>query len=399
MSRTNHSRALLFSYLITLVLLPWSWFPPFPWLHEHAQWSDVAFALTFILWLGEKLRTGQWPRASGMHVAVVCYLVSATLSLIISSSNTRVGTWKLIGLCELACLALVTADLLSRPERRRAATLVIITTSMITAAAGIGGLALFYVGVDTSLVGPYGDLTPSVWYARIKAGTTHPNMLASFTIFASAIVAAANDISPKKRRVLQAVLLLTVLLTFSRGILAFCLAAAIRIASTRRQRRAVALGVAVYVVIIATITAGNLSLDPTHPLEARFNDKIPSARWEAITSSLRTLATHPLTGSGVGTSPGTRQGLPFDAHMTLVNIGATMGVPALLSFVAIFFALWRSRRNPMDLASVALWSGLAGLMLDGLAQDVEDFRHLWVLIGLTASNGGENNGTDLKGTG
>ena len=30
---------------------------------------------------------------------------------------------------------------------------------------------------------------------------------------------------------------------------------------------------------------------------------------------------------------------------------------------------------------------MAGLALDALAQDIEDFRHLWVLIGLTAASG------------
>ena len=38
------SRVVWSLYLTALALLPWSWFPPFPWLHERAQWSDVVFA-------------------------------------------------------------------------------------------------------------------------------------------------------------------------------------------------------------------------------------------------------------------------------------------------------------------------------------------------------------------
>ena len=39
--RTRAERILLALYLAALALLPWSWFPPFPWLHEHAQWRNA----------------------------------------------------------------------------------------------------------------------------------------------------------------------------------------------------------------------------------------------------------------------------------------------------------------------------------------------------------------------
>ncbi|MGH9938924.1 MAG: hypothetical protein ACREAM_22005, partial [Blastocatellia bacterium] len=41
--------------------------------------------------------------------------------------------------------------------------------------------------------------------------------------------------------------------------------------------------------------------------------------------------------------------------------------------------------RPSDLA---IWGGLAGLGLDALAQDVEDFHHLWVMIGLASARSG-----------
>jgi hypothetical protein len=65
--------------------------------------------------------------------------------------------------------------------------------------------------------------------------------------------------------------------------------------------------------------------------------------------------------------------------MTFLNIAATLGLPALVAFSCFLLMLWRCRARPTDLV---IWSGLAGLLLDGLAQDVESFRHLWVMIGL-----------------
>lgn len=65
--------------------------------------------------------------------------------------------------------------------------------------------------------------------------------------------------------------------------------------------------------------------------------------------------------------------------MTPLNIAATMGLPALAAMVFLFVTLWRHRRRPIPIAT---WSGLAGLGIDALAQDIEHFRHVWVMIGL-----------------
>ncbi len=60
-------------------------------------------------------------------------------------------------------------------------------------------------------------------------------------------------------------------------------------------------------------------------------------------------------------------------------MAASLGLPALAGFVLIPFVLWRGRSRPTDRAT---WGMLAGLALDGLGQDVEDFRHLWIGYGL-----------------
>ena len=56
-----------------------------------------------------------------------------------------------------------------------------------------------------------------------------------------------------------------------------------------------------------------------------------------------------------------------------------MGLPALAALTFLITVLWRERRRP---TSIATWSGLIGLALDGMAQDIEHFRHVWVMIGL-----------------
>src|SRR4029453_12526853 len=94
------------------------------------------------------------------------------------------------------------------------------------------------------------------------------------------------------------------------------------------------------------------------------------------------LEERPLSGSGPGNSPAHLRGLPFESHLTPLSVAATLGLPAFVAFAAMLWFLWRDRPRPTD---VVLWSGLAGLALDALTEDVEDFRHIWVLMGLGAA--------------
>jgi len=73
----------------------------------------------------------------------------------------------------------------------------------------------------------------------------------------------------------------------------------------------------------------------------------------------------------------------FRAYFTPLNVAATVRLPALMAMVAALVLLRRGQRRPID---VALWSGLAGLAIDGIGQDIDHFRHVWVLIGLAAAS-------------
>jgi hypothetical protein len=101
-----------------------------------------------------------------------------------------------------------------------------------------------------------------------------------------------------------------------------------------------------------------------------------------VVTAWRTLRDEPVFGIGPGTDPGIYFGMRFRAHLTPLNVAATAGLPALLLLTGTVVALWRGRSRPTD---VAIWSGLAAVMIDGLAQDFEHFRHVWLLIGLAAA--------------
>jgi len=287
---------------------------------------------------------------------------------------------KLLGLAELCVLLVITADIAMWPCASRWIALTVMASSLLTCGAALVGLGLFYAGIETRLTGHDGDLIASGWYVRLPAGTRNPNLLASYCIFAAAVIELSGVRLPNAlRQITRAALWITVLFTFSRSIIAFALAAVIRAARTPLQQKLAGAFALVCLLTMLSLTFLHLKLDPTRPLEARFDFSTPSSRWQNVTSSLHTLAAHPLTGCGLGDSPGMYRGQAMDAHLTPVNIATTMGLPALMAFIWMLILLWQNRKRPM---AVAVWSGLAGMALDALASDVEDFRHLWVLFGL-----------------
>jgi hypothetical protein len=372
----DRSARLLF--LATLALFPWGALLRLPALHENAQGSDVVFALAAAGWGAGLLAARRLPRLRLVHAGFALYLGWAAFSLLAAQPRPAPGPAKLLGVAMLVALAVVTSEMMDRPGMPAAIGRTVAVTSLLAALAAVAGVVLSAFGRITPLVGTCGDLLPGP-LSRAQAGFPHPNLLASYCLFASGVVAREDaGLSPVWRRVLQAALAVTVVLTTSRAILAFGLAAAIRAAATPARRRFAQALAAVLVVAMVGLTVVNLTFSPLRPWDLRLRPG-PSVRLVSAATSLDTLAAHPLLGTGPGSSPGRRGSLAFDAHLTPLNVAATLGLPALAGLALAVFALWRARARPTDRAT---WGTMAALGLDGLGQDVEDFRHVWVTLGL-----------------
>jgi len=286
-----------------------------------------------------------------------------------------------VGAGALAAIAYLTSRFAADRRAFQVIVIVVTVTSLLLVAAALLGLALFYADVETSLVAGYGALVASGDYVRVQAALEHPAALGSYCIFASAVIAQGKDLLPRRlRQVAQVALALTVLLTFSRAILGFALATLIRFADTAR-RRAVAAAVALAcIAAMAVLSFAVISFDPSHPFDLRVSSAEEPVRSQELTAAIDTAGKHPLLGTGPGSLPGEAEGYGRrQAHNTPVGVAATLGVPALLALMALLALTWRDRSRPTNRAT---WGGLAGLGIDGLGQDVEHFRHVWVLIGV-----------------
>lgn len=377
-------------YLAALAALPIGWLSPLSSLSERSGWTDVFIAAAVVVWAWERLKARDLavPHAlRGIYLALGLYLGLTALSAVFSDQPRQDVAVDVVLTGELIALAVLTADYATARRARDAIVWVIVLGALLTAALAALGLALFYLGVDTSLTGVYGEqFIASDTYARVKAGFSTPPLLASYCIFAAAVAAIDSDVPARLRRATELAMAVVVVLTLSRAILGFFAAMAIRAAGLRRTNaaRVLAWGAAVAAIaVMAALTVGRLHLDPTRPSTISYTVPDPGNRREAFVTSLETLGDRPLLGEGPGALTGENRGLPFRAHFTPLNIAATVGLPALAAIATALLLLWRRRSRPTD---IALWSGLAGLAIDGLGQDIDHFRHVWILIGLAAAS-------------
>jgi hypothetical protein len=370
-------------YLLALAALGFKWLSPISSVQEHGGWSDVLVAAAALAWLIDRVRTGTFPRPRAFHFLLLAFVALTLISALFAEDHATAARNVLLA-TELAVLAFLSSEFASARERLNGMVFVVAALALLTGVLAVTGLGLFYLDVHTSLLSGYGDLAASDRYARVAAGFESAPLLASFCIFASAIVAQEGTPLPRWLRLLtQIVLSLLVIATLSRGVIAFFTAMAIRNAAGRPASvlaKRLAVG-AVFgaVLLMASLTVGRLHIDPSRPSTASYEIRDPGPRRQTLVSGFETLADHPLVGKGPGSLVAESSGQPFRAHFTPLDVAATTGVPALLALTAIVVVLWRDRRRPTP---VATWSGLLGLGIDGLGQDIEHFRHVWVLLGV-----------------
>ena len=371
-------------YLVALVLLPAKWLSPFA--HRQAGWTDVFLAAAALVWIVEELRRGARPRLRAPHYGLAVYLAAGLASAAVASGTSHsTAAGNLLIMVELVALAVLTSHFARSRAGFRAIALVVLFDVALTAVLALLALGLFYAGKSTSLIWEYGDLKPSNAYARVAAGFYSAPLLGSFCIFASAVIAAAGTTLPRRARAAaQVALVCLVVLTVSRSIIGFGVAWAIRWAArspSPAARRAVVGAVAVALAAMVALTLGRLQIDPASPSSARYHFLQVSGnpRLTSVRKAAETFAAHPLVGIGPGGLAGEIDHGASRAHLTPLNVAATVGAPALAGLAFAVTAIWWRRRRPTN---IAIWAGLAGLGVDGLGQDIEHFRHAWILLGL-----------------
>lgn len=380
-------------FLLAVAVLPFRWLSPLGSLNERSGWTDIFFAAAVAAWLWEK-RHRRWEAVRRSlrpwHAGLAAYVILAGISATLSREPGTAATSFLLT-AELAFVAVLAADFGSQRAGCRAIAWAVLVGALATAVLAVVGLCLYYADFDTGLVMPFGGNLASHSYTRVRAGFFSAPLLADYCIFASAILAMDEaPVTRRARRFVQTALGTMTLATLSRGLFGFLAAAVVRADSHRGSRALAIAGVSAALLAMAALAVVPASPDPARPTTWTNHVPDPESRYALLESSLWTVRDHPLVGIGPGLLPARRPaksyGRAVRAHFTPVDIAATVGIPALCALVFVVGWAWRRRYRPTE---IAIWSGLLGLAIDGLGQDVEHFRHVWILLGLALARAGQ----------
>src|SRR5207302_54906 len=181
------------------------------------------------------------------------------------------------------------------------------------------------------------------------------------------------------------------------GLVAATLVLAVAWPERRRYIAAFAGAVALLVLVVglAGPIGARLSAHDSGPVEMLAN------RWDVWTSAVAMTVDHPLFGVGVGNfqnfDPDYGNHGINHAHNLFLNIAAERGIPALLAFGFVIFALFRTvasslrtAQSTMDRAiSVGFLATFAGYLVHSMFE-VSYYDHkvlllFWLLVGVAAS--------------
>lgn len=304
---------------------------------------------------------------------------AAGLASALAAGAGRPGLLRAAGMAGLVLVGCAVADLAREEGPRRALAAAAAAGVVGSAVLALAGIALFALGSDTALAVPASrDLEPGT-YARARALFHHPNGLASFTLAAVALACLPGGPRPRTRTLVQLSGAAVVLLAIARAAVPYALLLVL-LRRGPRPRVAVALAGGA-LLAVATLSLVHVRLDPSRPGALTVAEE-PAARAQALAGAWRSFVENPLLGVGPERHAASLGGWPLEAHCTPLNVAARFGVVALAGLALVAAAAWRGASAAGGAAARA---GLLAFAIDALAQDAEDFRHAWVLLGAATS--------------
>jgi O-antigen ligase len=352
--------------VVATVLLPFQWWPPMP--YGNMQLSDIIVLAAFIQFLFAK------PKLPAVSSTLTLLVFTAGVSL---SAYLHGGYIKLVGHMELValCWMVCSTDTTGARELRRA----IVVGSPIAAISAMAGVVLFYIGVQTELLNPYGGLLPGD-YPRVRGLMFHANLLAPFLATGFLLLWYEPELLRKwgMRWMVLAIVAIALIFTFSRTIVALVIV----FSGSELLRRRVTCGAYVLWGILAGgMLAGlfvsvvyDVRLDPLHWWEIQVING-DGIRWIIWQDALETIRISPLFGIG----PGHPVANGWWAHNTWLNLWAGLGLLPLFTFAVLFL---QSTIKALRLPLMGVTCALAVGLIDSFSVDIEDFRHVWLLMGL-----------------
>lgn len=396
--------------MLTVASLGFMW-PNYNFRGFRIQGTEILFLTAATAFAIEFARQRVRLDRSAFYLILVLYLASLTASALFSLSPSF-SILKLSGEAYLVGLAIIFAGATRCLGTIKLLVLVWIATGTLVSLIGVFAIAGFYVAPDSFLVSPflhhYGSLIPGP-YPRIQSTFFYPAMLCSYLTVSFVLVLTAlrarlisSGVSTFALFVHAVAIAFTITPGIGGALLGLGLWFAIRFRDSRPRLAymSAALGILAAITFVA---AASFSFRPTETSPYFFTfigERIdPSLRLLAWQDSFQTFVDYPIFGKGLGlgvcyvpfVSPSGTRHLFTDAHQTWLNIAGQAGIFGVLSFsllcgwVIKVTLPWRQNEDLRSILRVGFGVAfVAGFLVQGLVGSLENARHLWVLIGITA---------------
>ena len=356
------------AFLLGVIALPLQWFPQVGL--SGMQLSDFLFLFAVLAMTFSSTRLIQLPRPDLVWMGL--FVGGVVVSAVVNGGSFL----KLIGHLELVAVMLMAATLAQDVAVATRLRQALIGAAIVGALTGLAGVVLFYLGEQSALLNHYGDLVPGN-YPRIRGTCVKANMLA--TVLATGLVlvrAEGNDsLGAGWRTAITLLLGVALFFTFSRTWLTVAAGLLVlhALQSESARLRLAAAAATVLTIVLLLITARyNIVIEPTRFWQATISTD-PATRWVIWGGAIDTIVTNPLFGVG----PGAAASNSWSAHLVWLNLWAVLGVAPLCGFAIGCYRAMRRYRFELGIAVA-----LGVMLLDGFTRDIEDMRHLWVMMGL-----------------
>jgi hypothetical protein len=363
-----------------IVLLPLQIWPAMPL--PGMQLSDIFFALAFVRFAWARRAIS--PAVAAVPIAA--FAAGAAVSAIFGGSPV-----KLLGHFELVALGWMAVCASPHGSRRLRRALVV--AAALAALTAMAALAVFFSGIagydaagrpESPLLYIHGSLV-SGNYPRPRGTLVTGAMLTSVVATGFALLWFERELvpGPWRRRLIYAVCTVVLFFAFSRSIatLAMVLIGAElwRRDSPRWARGAGVIAAGAYAGALWVSLRYHVVLNPMEPwaVDVLADDGDRFGRWRV---AVATLVENPLVGAG----PGVLVAGGWSAHNTWLNLWAVLGIVPLAAFAFLMLA---SIRAVIGVRLLGVACALIFALIESTYHDIEDMRHVWLLIGIALGAG------------
>jgi hypothetical protein len=362
---------------------------------------EIFFAIAALIFLLTGLRLSLF--LVPLIVLLVVYNIGGALSLVQNTYGSRFtftgtttlgtqATWFVIISIYMAVMGVICACIFSEnvQERLRVMRKGYVLAGCLASIFGIIGY--FNIGGTAELFTRFG---------RAMGTFKDPNVFGTFLVLPIVMLAQAIILGTAKRPILSAfpllLMIMGVFLSFSRGawaVLAGALVMSIALSFITAQSTAmrsrivlIAMTLIALLVVMLIVALQFEAVRATFEVRASLNqsyDVGETGRFGNQRRSIPLLLDRP---HGLGPY-GFRLIFPEDPHNTFINAFASYGWMGGIAYLALIFSTvvlgWRMvfQRTPWQRESIAVWSTLFLLILQGIQIDTDHWRHFYVLVGM-----------------